>query len=264
MIDLMTREGYTRQSLRDIGEALGIVPALILYYFANREDPLQSLVELWDSDSIPALRETVARAALPSLELFVTAVGRNVGIPGMARLFLALAAEAVDPAHSAHAFLNRRVNRVQRDLGQGHDGKAGSLRSAGRSRSRAERAPPHGTGRRAPAPGPFAGSRRRYRGPARRDNGSRRLTWTSGVGAPLLRDVHKLARTVAAPQHATYAPAPSHRRPFHPGAGAQMGLRCRPRATNIGRKARAMPCSGICLPASLPFSPPPPGATTRG
>lgn len=118
VIDLMTREGYTRQSLRDIGEALGIVPALILYYFANREDPLQSLVELWDSDSIPALRETVARAALPSLELFVTAVGRNVGIPGMARLFLALAAEAVDPAHSAHAFLNRRVNRVQRDLGQ--------------------------------------------------------------------------------------------------------------------------------------------------
>ena len=118
VMDLMDREGYTRQSLRDIGEALGMEPAHILYYFANREDLLQSVIELWDSDSIPSLRETGTRAAPPSLELFVEAVSRNVDAPGMGHLFLAFAAEAVDPAHSAHAFFKQRVDRVQHDLAQ--------------------------------------------------------------------------------------------------------------------------------------------------
>ncbi|WP_226635789.1 TetR/AcrR family transcriptional regulator [Novosphingobium profundi] len=118
VMELMNREGYTRQSLRDIGEALGMEPAHILYYFANREDLLQSVIALWDSDSIPSLRETGTRAAPPSLDLFVEAVSRNVGAPGMGHLFLAFAAEAVDPEHSAHAFFKQRVDRVQHDLAQ--------------------------------------------------------------------------------------------------------------------------------------------------
>ncbi|MBF7014315.1 helix-turn-helix domain-containing protein [Novosphingobium resinovorum] len=112
--DLIVREGYRRQSLREIGAALSIEPAHILYYFASREDLLQRVIELWDRDSIASLSKDAD--VPPSLDLFVAAVRRNCEAPGIGLLFLAFATEAADRAHPAHDFFRRRVSRIHADL----------------------------------------------------------------------------------------------------------------------------------------------------
>ncbi|PNU05507.1 TetR/AcrR family transcriptional regulator [Novosphingobium guangzhouense] len=110
---LFVAEGYRRQSLRDIGAALAIEPAHILYYFSNREELLQNVIELWDSDAMRAQDED---GAGPNLEGFVAAVRRNCSAAGMGHLFLAMAVDAVDPAHVSHAFFCQRVTRVRTSL----------------------------------------------------------------------------------------------------------------------------------------------------
>jgi AcrR family transcriptional regulator len=111
---LIVQEGYRRQSLREIGKALGVEPAHILYYFRNREDLFQEVIALWDQDSIRRLASDDARA--PSLDLFLAAVARNCENPGMGHLFLAFATEAANPAHASHAFFVSRAERVYADL----------------------------------------------------------------------------------------------------------------------------------------------------
>jgi AcrR family transcriptional regulator len=115
VIDLVARNGYRRQSLREIGAALGIVPAHIIYYFSSREELLQRVIALWDAESVATFGGRFG--GKPSLDLFVAAVRRNCDTPGIGHLFLSFAAEAVDPAHVAHAFFSERIARIHADLG---------------------------------------------------------------------------------------------------------------------------------------------------
>jgi AcrR family transcriptional regulator len=102
-------------SLREIGQALATEPAHILYYFGSREALLQAVILRWDSES----RALVGKEdpALPlTLADFVEAIAHNINRPGIVHLYLTFAAEAVDPAHPAHAFFASRFARLQTSL----------------------------------------------------------------------------------------------------------------------------------------------------
>ncbi|WP_162528394.1 TetR/AcrR family transcriptional regulator [Novosphingobium sp. BW1] len=115
MIELIETDGYRRQTLREIGQALAIEPAHILYYFGSREELLQQTIEFWDAQSFQDLLDPHHDSGL---DLFVAAVRRNCEAPGMGHLFLSFAADAIDPTHSAHAFFKRRVKQIHADLSQ--------------------------------------------------------------------------------------------------------------------------------------------------
>lgn len=94
-------------SLREIGQALEIEPAHILYYFPSREALLQAVINRWDMDS----RSFVGKAdsGLPiTLDDFVAAIAHNITQPGIVHLYLTLAAEAINPGHAAHGFFRER------------------------------------------------------------------------------------------------------------------------------------------------------------
>lgn len=123
---LIVRDGYRGQSLREIGEAIATAPAHILYYFSSREVLLQNALELWDADAIRPLEN---EASAGTLDEFVAAVKRSCKAIGMTELFLSLAAEAIDPAHVAHSFFKKRVIWVRERLGQAirHEQRQGTI-----------------------------------------------------------------------------------------------------------------------------------------
>ncbi|MBS7671179.1 TetR/AcrR family transcriptional regulator [Croceicoccus gelatinilyticus] len=114
VIDILAREGYRQQSLRELAKGLGMEAQHVLYYFANRDDLLQRVIELWDEDTVE--RPEDAGLKLPSLDLYIAAVRRVAKAPGIGHLYLSLMNEAVAPTHPAHDFMKARQGLVLKDL----------------------------------------------------------------------------------------------------------------------------------------------------
>lgn len=111
LMNRLSRQELRNPSLREIGRALGIEPAHILYYFSSREELLQQVIIRWDED---------ARRAAPeggdTLDDFARHIRRNMTIPGIMHLYLTFAAEAVEAQHPAHDFFLKRFEAVSARL----------------------------------------------------------------------------------------------------------------------------------------------------
>ncbi|KRE31003.1 TetR/AcrR family transcriptional regulator [Agromyces sp. Soil535] len=112
--EVLARDGYRGTSLRAIARALDLEPAHILYYFDNREDLLQKVVERWDAEAIASIGGEPAPA--DTLDAYAELIRRNLEIPGLVHLYLIFAAEAAQPDHLAHQFFRDRFERVRRWL----------------------------------------------------------------------------------------------------------------------------------------------------
>jgi len=101
-------------SLRAIGQALEIEPAHILYYFGSREDLMMAVILRWDEVmSGHTISDPPSERFLDS---YVEALGKNQTQPGIVHLYLTFAAEAVDPSHAAHHFIQHRFERLRQNL----------------------------------------------------------------------------------------------------------------------------------------------------
>jgi len=107
LMQKIARQELRNPTLREIGRALNIEPAHILYYFGSREELLQSVIMRWDEGARAA-----ASANVVTLDNFAEQLKRNIAIPGVVHLYLNFAAEAVDPDHPAHEFFKQRFERV--------------------------------------------------------------------------------------------------------------------------------------------------------
>lgn len=113
LIEKLRAQELRNPALREIGRALGIEPAHILYYFSSREELLQQVIMRWDEDARRAASVDGDR-----LSNFVQQVRRNVALPGILHLYFTFAAEAVDPAHPAHDFFRDRFVAVTEVLAE--------------------------------------------------------------------------------------------------------------------------------------------------
>ncbi|NBC35452.1 hypothetical protein GTZ99_02645 [Novosphingobium sp. FSY-8] len=93
-----------------IGQTLGIEPAHILYYFGSREELMQAVIRRWDEDAAAGWRSDNGEKM--GIDEYLAAIGLNVGKPGIVHLYLAFAAEAVDPQHPAHDFIQQRFEQL--------------------------------------------------------------------------------------------------------------------------------------------------------
>jgi AcrR family transcriptional regulator len=103
----IARKELLNPTLREIGRAMDMDAAHILYYFASREALLECVIMRWDEQGQgdPARPER-------GLDGFADQVERNTAIPGIMHLYLTFAAEAVDTAHPAHEFFRKRFEQV--------------------------------------------------------------------------------------------------------------------------------------------------------
>lgn len=109
VMNALSRGELRNPPLRAIGQALGVEPAHILYYFGSREELMQAVIVRWDEDSEDDGFD---------LDKYITIIGKNVTKPGIIHLYLAFAAEAVEPSHPAHDFIRQRFDRVNKSIAE--------------------------------------------------------------------------------------------------------------------------------------------------
>jgi AcrR family transcriptional regulator len=108
---LIAASGFNTVSLGAFAAACSMTKAGLLHHFPSRDELLIAVLERRDEldlaavvgDSPPAPDAAAARALLTRL------VRRNLGQRWVVQLYTVLSAEALDPAHPAHAYFRRRL-----------------------------------------------------------------------------------------------------------------------------------------------------------
>ncbi|WP_225007281.1 MULTISPECIES: TetR family transcriptional regulator C-terminal domain-containing protein [Novosphingobium] len=108
----LNRGELRNPSLKAIGRTLGLEPAHILYYFGSREALMQAVIRRSDADNTSQGNKGDGDGEM-SLDGFAEVVRANLARPGVVHLYLAFAAEAVDPLHPAHDFVQTRFEHVK-------------------------------------------------------------------------------------------------------------------------------------------------------
>lgn len=103
---VFAQHGFAGGSIRTIAERVGVSHATLLQHFGSKEGLLTAVLEEWDRQTVAArLTEVEGLEYFRRLPEVMTAHTDN---RGLLELFTTLAAEASNPAHPAHAFLQRR------------------------------------------------------------------------------------------------------------------------------------------------------------
>ena len=109
-LEVFSQNGYRGASLRAIARELGISPALLQHYFSSREELLTEVVTEWDAEN------DRRGAGMSDFAPWLNGIRHNIEIPGLIRLYTALAVEASDPDHGAWAYFRDRYSRLTTDI----------------------------------------------------------------------------------------------------------------------------------------------------
>lgn len=122
---VIARNGYTRTSVRELADAVGLSQAGLLHYFSSKEELFAAVLQKRDevdTRSLLGLDEAAPLGDIPFSAVgddpfgsLSTAMRHNTEVPGLAQLYSRLSSEATDPAHPAHDFFVSRSHdfRVQ-------------------------------------------------------------------------------------------------------------------------------------------------------
>lgn len=117
LISALEQGELRNPSLRAIGKKLRMESAHILYYFGSREELMQAVIRRWDEDYTGSGSGNGGDGSWTlTLDNYVEAIRGNLARPGIVHLYLTFAAEAVDPLHPAHDFVERRFERAKNEL----------------------------------------------------------------------------------------------------------------------------------------------------
>ncbi len=112
--------GYSGSTLRQVADLTGITPGAIRVHFASKEGLLIEVLRFWDENQLSNIEPTDLAAYFGSLKRLMA---YHINHRGLLQLYLRLAAEASEPAHPAHEFIQSRYRRTL-------DSIAGRLRAA--------------------------------------------------------------------------------------------------------------------------------------
>src|SRR5262245_18462343 len=97
-IDVVTRDGYDKTSVREIARAVELSQAGLLHYFSSKEELFVEVLKRREE------RDNVQFEADDPLEVMTRIVRRNAKVPGLVRLFATMSAESTDAWHPGHAY----------------------------------------------------------------------------------------------------------------------------------------------------------------
>lgn len=107
-LEVFSRQGYRKASLREISEAVGLTQAGLLHYFDSKEELFAEVLRKRDEADLGSFQETDA------VESFVEVIRHNSEVPGLVHLYATLSAEGTEAAHPAHDYF---VDRYQLSIG---------------------------------------------------------------------------------------------------------------------------------------------------
>ncbi|MDR7385587.1 TetR/AcrR family transcriptional regulator [Promicromonospora iranensis] len=119
-LDVIARHGYRGASVKEIADAVGLSQAGLLHHFDSKEHLFVEVLRRRDElDTATALAAFAERGVGGALDAFVDVMRSNAEVPGLVLLYSALAVEAADPAHAAHAYFRERRGMFRAALSGG-------------------------------------------------------------------------------------------------------------------------------------------------
>ncbi len=125
-LDVIARNGYSRTSVRQLAEAVGLTNAGLLHYFESKEHLFAEILRMRDEVDAEAQRSP----GTSSLDALVSTARHNAKVPGLVQLYSRLAAEAEDPAHGAHEYFRDRYANLRTSVAASirQEQEAGAIR----------------------------------------------------------------------------------------------------------------------------------------
>lgn len=105
-IEVFGEHGFAGGSIRAIAEQAGVSHAALLQHFGSKEGVLMAVLEEWDRQTVDARLADVT--GLDYFRRLAAVMGAHQHNHGLLQLFTTIAAEAANPSHPAHAFIQQR------------------------------------------------------------------------------------------------------------------------------------------------------------
>ncbi|MFF1732087.1 TetR/AcrR family transcriptional regulator [Streptomyces sp. NPDC058247] len=113
-LGIVARVGYSRATVRELAQAVGLSQTGVLHYFGTKEQLFIEILRRRDEVDGQALGGVAASGdAPPDLAGAVTTLQRrNTQVPGLVQLYSRFSSEAAEPDHPAHEFFRDRYDSI--------------------------------------------------------------------------------------------------------------------------------------------------------
>ncbi|MFF3884296.1 TetR/AcrR family transcriptional regulator [Streptomyces sp. NPDC001914] len=115
-LDIVARAGYSRATVRELAQAVGLSQTGLLHYFGSKEQLFVEILRRRDEvdQHVFGAVDDEGRPALTDLPGAVTSLVRhNAEVPGLVQLYARFSSEAAEPGHPAHAYFRDRYETAR-------------------------------------------------------------------------------------------------------------------------------------------------------
>jgi AcrR family transcriptional regulator len=113
-LDLFTKKGYDRTSVREIARLAGLSQAGLLHHFSTKEE---LFIEVLRRRDVRNREEFHSSQDDPdSISRLVSIVQRNMTQPGLVRLYVTMSAESTDVDSTARSFFEERYRSLRAEV----------------------------------------------------------------------------------------------------------------------------------------------------
>ncbi|KRE30834.1 TetR/AcrR family transcriptional regulator [Agromyces sp. Soil535] len=113
-LELFSRNGYDRTSVREVARLTGLSQAGLLHYFTTKEELFTEVLRRRDVRNEQVY--DVNRGDPVTAGGLVSIVRHNAEEPGLVRLYVSMSAEATDAESPARGFFEERYRKLRTDL----------------------------------------------------------------------------------------------------------------------------------------------------
>jgi AcrR family transcriptional regulator len=113
-LELFTKKGYDRTSVREIARLAGLSQAGLLHHFSTKEE---LFIEVLRRRDVRNREEFTSSQDDPnSISRLVSIVRRNMTQPGLVRLYVTMSAESTDVDSTARSFFEERYRSLRAEV----------------------------------------------------------------------------------------------------------------------------------------------------
>ncbi|WP_309234771.1 TetR/AcrR family transcriptional regulator [Nocardia sp. XZ_19_385] len=127
-LDIVARNGYSRATVRELADAVGLSQTGLLHYFGTKEQLFTEILRRRDEVDQRFYGDPDAEGLPDMAGGLRRLVSHNAEVPGLVQLFSRFSSEAAEPGHPAHDFFRDRYATAREGIAQGVE----RLRQAGR------------------------------------------------------------------------------------------------------------------------------------
>lgn len=113
-LSVIARDGYSRATVKRLGEAVGLSQNGLLRYFGSKDALFAELLTRQDEISRIEIDVSGADFAETLVERLLGAVDDQVASPGIAQLSLRVSTEATESGHIAHTYIRERYATIRK------------------------------------------------------------------------------------------------------------------------------------------------------